>query len=72
VSSSTPFGESVGSPRDLGGDRTYEDINGLLPLEEPALLEFYIDSKAVKKNAEAFDFNDVIILKAIAREKKTC
>ena len=60
MSSSAPFGESASSPRDVDGDGTYEDINGngLLSLEDPALLGFYIDSKAVQENAEAFDFND--------------
>jgi len=55
-----PIGGSASSPRDLDGDGTYEDINGdgLLSLEDPALLGFYIDSKAVQENAEAFDFND--------------
>lgn len=76
-----PIGESASSPQDLDGDGTYEDINGdgLLSLDDPALLGFYIDSKAVQENAEAFDFNgdgvvdfnDVIILKATAEEKET-
>ena len=81
MSSSAPFGESAGSPRELDGNGTYEDINGegLLSLDDPALLGFYIDSKAVQENTEAFDingdgvveFNDVIILKVTAREKET-
>jgi len=76
-----PIGESAGPPRDLDSDGTYEDINGdgLLSLEDPVLLGFYIDSKGVQENAEAFDyngdgvvdFNDVIILKTVAEEKET-
>lgn len=75
MSGSAPFGGSAGSPQDLDGDKTYEDINGdgLLSIEDPALLGFYIDRKAVLENAEAFDsngdgvadFNDVVALKAM-------
>ena len=59
MSGSAPFGESASSPQGLDGDGTYEDINGdgLLSLEDPALLGFYIDSKAIQENADAFDFN---------------
>ena len=54
---SAPFEESASSPQDLGGDGPYEDINGLLSLEDLALLGFYIDSKAVQEDAGVSDFN---------------
>lgn len=54
---SAPFGDCASSSQDLDGDGAYEDINGLLSLEDPVLLGFYIDSKAIQENADAFDFN---------------
>lgn len=74
------IGDAKNLPKDLDGDGLYEDINGdgVLTVDDVALLAAHYQGPVVQENARAFDFNndgvvdplDVSALQDLASQQK--